>query len=176
MPSKAYLKMLNDIPKEIQDDVIESVSIANEIHLVLKEKGLLPADLARLLNKSESEISKWLTGMHNFTFKTVRKIEDVLETKLLVTNSSKIAEYEEKLTIANKKILQLKEKVDSLNDKINNEFSFDESLSFMFSSSMIQSDSIEDRYVANFIPNEGADKIKIKAETKSTLSFQVFNC
>ena len=114
--------------------------------------------------------------MHNFTFKTVRKIEAVLDTKLLVTNSSKVAEYEQKIDKANKKVLQLQKKVDNLNNKINSAFSFDESLSFIFSSSMINSDSIEDKYVANFIPNDGADKVKIKAETKSTLSFQVFNC
>ena len=97
MASKAYLNALKEIPKDIQNDVIGSLDIANEIHLVLEQKNLCAADLAKMLNKSESEISKWLTGLHNFTYKTLRKISDALEVDLLVTNSSKIAEYEKKI-------------------------------------------------------------------------------
>ena len=45
---------------------------------MLKERGLKPADLARMLDKKPSEISKWLTGSHTFTTKTITKIETVL--------------------------------------------------------------------------------------------------
>jgi transcriptional regulator with XRE-family HTH domain len=42
--------------------------------------------LARALGKSESEISKWLTGLHNLELRTIYKIEialgeDVIEVK-----------------------------------------------------------------------------------------------
>ena len=40
-------------------------------------------DLAKALGKNESEISKWLSGSHNFTLKTIARIEDVLGDKLL---------------------------------------------------------------------------------------------
>jgi transcriptional regulator with XRE-family HTH domain len=43
-------------------------------------------DLARLLGKNESEISKWITGTHNFTLKTISKNEAVLDESILVLN------------------------------------------------------------------------------------------
>lgn len=175
MPSEAYLKILKEVPKNIQDEVIESLSIANEIHLALESNGLRPVDLAKLLGKSESEISKWLTGTHNFTYRTVNRIEEVLGTKLLVTNSYKIAEYEKQLETSNKLIQRLQNKVNKLRRELH-EIEFNESLSFTFSSSIMKGDSMDNRYLADFIPYGSQDKIKIKAETKSTLSYKVLNC
>jgi transcriptional regulator with XRE-family HTH domain len=63
---------------EIDKLVEKNLAIANKIHDMLKERGLKPADLARLLDKKPSEISKWLTGNHTFTTKTITKIETVL--------------------------------------------------------------------------------------------------
>ena len=40
-------------------------------------------DFARLLNKRDSEISKWLTGRHNFTTQTIARIETALGSKLI---------------------------------------------------------------------------------------------
>ncbi|GAA4026891.1 hypothetical protein GCM10022386_07810 [Flavobacterium cheonhonense] len=61
------------------DKVVEkNLAIANKIHELLEERGLKPADLARLLDKKPSEISKWLTGTHTFTTKTIAKIEIAL--------------------------------------------------------------------------------------------------
>jgi len=168
MASKAYLNALKEIPKDIQNDVIGSLDIANEIHLVLEQKNLCAADLAKMLNKSESEISKWLTGLHNFTYKTVRKISDVLGVDLLVTNSSKIAEYEEEIEL-------LQNKIDELTNKIDSDFGYHETLNFMVSTVVLQDeDSLDnDRYLASFIPYEAENEVKIKAETDSTLSFHV---
>jgi len=128
MPSKAYLKGLNEIPKSIQNDVKGSISIADEIYLTLMNKDMTPADLARLLSKSESEISKWLTGQHNFTFKTVRKIGDALETDLIVSKSSKIKFYEELLHEKEEMIKKLEEKLQELNEiKVKINYTFTES-------------------------------------------------
>jgi transcriptional regulator with XRE-family HTH domain len=63
---------------EIDKLVEKNLAIANKIHNMLKERGLKPADLARMLDKKPSEISKWLTGNHTFTTKTITKIETVL--------------------------------------------------------------------------------------------------
>ena len=63
---------------EIDKLVEKNLAIANKIHNMLKEHGLKPADLARMLDKKPSEISKWLTGNHTFTTKTITKIETVL--------------------------------------------------------------------------------------------------
>lgn len=63
---------------EIEKLVEKNMAIAHKIYEMLQKRGLKPADLARLLNKKPSEISKWLTGTHTFTTKTITKIETVL--------------------------------------------------------------------------------------------------
>jgi transcriptional regulator with XRE-family HTH domain len=68
---------------EITKLVEKNLAIANKINEVLLFRDLKPADLARLLNKKPSEISKWLTGTHNFTTKTITKIETVLGVDII---------------------------------------------------------------------------------------------
>lgn len=108
MASKAYQKLMGQIPKEIQEEVKGNLDLADEIYLALEEQGKKAADLARLMGKSESEISKWLSGTHNFTYKTIRRIEAVLNVKLIMTRSSKIVAYEKRIDKLTKKIEALK--------------------------------------------------------------------
>jgi transcriptional regulator with XRE-family HTH domain len=78
-----------NIPNDTKIFVEYSFQIVDKIHEILASKDIEQKDLARLLNKSESEISKWMTGTHNFTLKTISKIEDVLEEKLLEISINK---------------------------------------------------------------------------------------
>lgn len=57
--------------------------IVDRIHSILVEKGLRQKDLANLLGKKESEISKWMRGTHNFTIETIISIENVLGMPIL---------------------------------------------------------------------------------------------
>ncbi len=75
---------------EIARLVEKNLAIANKIAEILKVRGLKPADLARMLDKKPSEISKWLTGMHNFTTKTIVKIEVVLGEDIIHTEPQKV--------------------------------------------------------------------------------------
>lgn len=74
---------------EIAKLVEKNLAIANKIHELLVERNLKPADLARLLNKKSSEISKWLTGTHTFTTKTITKIETVLGADIIHIEAQK---------------------------------------------------------------------------------------
>ena len=78
-----------EIPKEIADFVNKSFDIVDRIHEILETKGLEQKDLAKLLGKNESEISKWMTGTHNFTIKTITKIENVLDASILKIEDKK---------------------------------------------------------------------------------------
>ena len=72
------------------DKLVEiNLAIANKIHELLKERGLKPADLARMLDKKPSEISKWSTGMHTFTTKTIAKIGTVLGNDIIHIEAQK---------------------------------------------------------------------------------------
>ena len=66
---------LADIPAEQKTQIELSFAIAERIDAVLKAKGMSQKMFAQLLGKRESEISKWLTGRHNFTMQTIAKIE-----------------------------------------------------------------------------------------------------
>lgn len=74
---------------EIEKLVEKNLAIANKIHELLQQRDLKPADLARLLDKKPSEISKWLTGTHTFTTKTITKIETVLGEDIIHIEAQK---------------------------------------------------------------------------------------
>lgn len=63
----------------------KSLQIGDEIVRLLEEKGMTQRQLAEVLGKKESQVSKWLTGFHNFTLKTITEIEDVLGEDILLT-------------------------------------------------------------------------------------------
>lgn len=71
------------VSPEIRRRVDLSFLIVDRIHNILEEKGLKQKDLAHLLGKKESEISKWMRGTHNFTIETITTIENVLGTPIL---------------------------------------------------------------------------------------------
>lgn len=62
--------------------VDNSFDLSCRIQFLMEEKGMDQKAFAERLEKKESEISKWLCGSHNFTLKTLAKIEDVLGNKL----------------------------------------------------------------------------------------------
>ncbi|QEK51123.1 helix-turn-helix transcriptional regulator [Pedobacter aquae] len=62
-----------------------NLAIATKINNILQAKSLKAVDLAVKLNKNQSEVSKWLTGMHTFTTKTLAKISLALEEEIIFT-------------------------------------------------------------------------------------------
>ena len=80
---ETFRQALADIPAEQKAQIELSFAIAERIDAVLKTKGMSQKMFAQLLGKRESEISKWLTGRHNFTMQTIAKIETALGCKLI---------------------------------------------------------------------------------------------
>lgn len=84
MKVNAFLDELRkEITPEIRKQVDMSFHIANNIYAVLERRGMDQKDLARLMGKNESEISKWLTGTHNFTLRTIACISEALGEDIL---------------------------------------------------------------------------------------------
>lgn len=71
------------VSPEFRRRVDLSFLIADRIHSILEDKGLKQKDLANMLGKKESEISKWMRGTHNFTIETISSIENVLNVPIL---------------------------------------------------------------------------------------------
>jgi len=57
--------------------------IASRIDDALKLKRMRKNELALLMNKSSSEVSKWLSGNQNFTIETLIEIEHFLGIEIL---------------------------------------------------------------------------------------------
>ena len=63
---------------ESKEQVELSVAIANRIYEILETKGMTQKDLAQRLGKTETEVSRWLSGTHNLTLSTICKISTAL--------------------------------------------------------------------------------------------------
>jgi len=66
------------ISPEMKMQMEMSVGIANRIYEILEDKGMSQKDLAQLLGKTETEVSRWLSGTHNLTLSTICKISAAL--------------------------------------------------------------------------------------------------
>jgi len=64
--------------------VDKSMQLSGLIWEAMQRKKLTQCALADLLGKKESEVSRWLSGLHNFTLKTLTRIEAVLEEDLVL--------------------------------------------------------------------------------------------
>lgn len=85
MGSKIFEERVKKISPEIKIISKLLLDISDQIDEYLEEKGMTQRDLAKKLGKKEAEISKWMSGSHNFTMLTIAKISAVLERPILTT-------------------------------------------------------------------------------------------
>ena len=71
------------ISPEMKLQMEMSVAIANRIYEILEDKGMTQKELARLLGKTETEVSRWLSGTHNLTLSTICKISAALDEEVV---------------------------------------------------------------------------------------------
>lgn len=72
-------------PPEVNKQVDICVEIANRIFALMDERGMKQRDLAKALGKTETEVSRWLSGTHNLTIATIAKIAVVLGDNIITT-------------------------------------------------------------------------------------------
>lgn len=81
--NKLFRECLAEIPQEQVEAFELSFAVAERLDAILAETGISQHELASRLGKRDSEVSKWLTGRHNFTLWTIAKIEHALKRKLI---------------------------------------------------------------------------------------------
>lgn len=69
--SRTLEEMLGPIPTNIQAEVDLSFEISDRIDALMRQRGLSKKQFADALGRSPSEITKWLSGQHNFTISTL---------------------------------------------------------------------------------------------------------
>ncbi len=70
-----------------------SFAIVDRIDEIMTKKNISQRQLAEMLGKKESEISKWMRGTHNFTIKTIAKLEAVLGESIFSISTKKPSVY-----------------------------------------------------------------------------------
>jgi transcriptional regulator with XRE-family HTH domain len=88
MRSKIAERILLETPNEIREYVRLCSDITVRITEILSKRGLTQKELAIKMDKSPSEINKWLTGKHNFTLRSIVKLETELGEKILFVPKS----------------------------------------------------------------------------------------
>ncbi len=87
----AFDRITARTPAQTRRSVLKMLDVADRIHWVLEQKGMSQKDLAVALHKSESEISKWLSGTHNLELKTILRIEEALGADILAVPNAPMA-------------------------------------------------------------------------------------
>ena len=83
--------LLDEISADEQEMTDKRMLLAARIDEAIKAKGWKKKSFAEAMNKLPSEISKWLSGTHNFNTDTLFDIERVLNIRLInLTNTQLI--------------------------------------------------------------------------------------
>ena len=93
--NKIMDEIRSSISPEMKLQMELSVAIANRIYEILEAKGMSQKDFAHLMGKTETEVSRWLSGTHNLTMATICKISAALgEDVIRVANCTLEPTYE----------------------------------------------------------------------------------
>ena len=93
--NKLMDEIRSTISPEMKMQMELSVAIANRIYEILEAKGMSQKEFARLMGKTETEVSRWLSGTHNLTLATICKISAALDEDVVrVTAYSPAYEFE----------------------------------------------------------------------------------
>jgi DNA-binding transcriptional regulator YiaG len=71
-----YNKIVNSIPSRINREVEMQMAVSTRIYDLMTNAGLSKAEFARAVGKRPCEITKWLSGQHNFTLATLALLSD----------------------------------------------------------------------------------------------------
>ena len=64
-------EIFNEIPQEKREETRLSFANSNRLDALMLEKGLNKKQFAEALGKRPNEITRWLSGEHNFTISTL---------------------------------------------------------------------------------------------------------
>lgn len=64
-------EIFNEIPNEKREETRLSFAISNRLDTLMKERGLNRKQLADAIGKRPNEVTRWLSGEHNFTLATL---------------------------------------------------------------------------------------------------------
>ena len=81
---KLVEQLIDTVPAEQKKQFEYSNEISDRLDAILKERGISQRALARMTGKRPSEVTRWLSGQHNFTLATIAKLSVVLDYDFIV--------------------------------------------------------------------------------------------
>lgn len=75
-------ELLNEISPVERLQTKTKMSLASKLYDLISEKGWGKSEFASLVGKQPSEVTKWLSGTHNFTIDTLAEICNVLNIQI----------------------------------------------------------------------------------------------
>lgn len=76
-------ELLGDITPEERAEARLSFQISNRLDALMHEKGLSKKQLAEAIGKRPSEITRWLSGEHNFTVSTLARLSAFFDQPII---------------------------------------------------------------------------------------------
>lgn len=83
MSSAIFERDLQRLSPEKLDERRLSVEVVERIYDLMEKYAINQKELAQKLGKHPSEVNKWLSGTHNFTFKTIIRLENIFGEPIL---------------------------------------------------------------------------------------------
>ncbi len=93
MRSKIANRILEEAPEDLKIFAHWYAELSIRIGQILEDKKISQKELADRLDKKPSEISKWLNGEHNFTLRSLAKLQ--AELKMTLLNIEGVKEIED---------------------------------------------------------------------------------
>ncbi|MCF0189442.1 MAG: helix-turn-helix transcriptional regulator [Bacteroidaceae bacterium] len=79
-----YQQVVAMVPPHIKQEVDMEMALSCRIEDLMKKRGLNKAGLASALGKRPCEVTKWLSGQHNFTIKTIAMLSAFFGESLMI--------------------------------------------------------------------------------------------
>ena len=86
--NKLMAEIRTSTPADTNKQVALCVAIPNRPFDLLQERNMNQRDFAKALGKTETEVSRWLSGTHNLTLATIAKMATILGDDIITTTQS----------------------------------------------------------------------------------------
>jgi transcriptional regulator with XRE-family HTH domain len=96
MPSEIFRKLLSQVTPENRRFVEKNLAISYQVHDIFETHPTIKTQkaLAKALGKEPSEISRWLSGLHNIGLENIIKMEEALGRDIILTDQQARERYD----------------------------------------------------------------------------------
>lgn len=84
-----YKAMVAAVPADIKEEIELSFNISDRIAELMKIRRLTRKQFAEALGKRPCEVTKWLSGEHNFTIATLAMLSNFFGQPIITVATSK---------------------------------------------------------------------------------------